>query len=68
MLASKANLTRLVDSMNVDKPKTVPADLRKLINIVDNDVVKKTVHDKLVTKVIAIDTKIPSTISHKNIV
>ena len=30
-------------------------------NIVDNNVVKKTVYDKLVTKISAIDTKIPST-------
>ena len=30
-------------------------------NIVDNNVVKKTVYDKLVTKINAIDTKIPST-------
>lgn len=41
MLASKANLTRLVDDMDVHEPKTIPAYLSKLINIVDNGVVKK---------------------------
>ena len=41
MLASKTNLTRLVDDMDVHEPKTIPAYLSKLINIVDNGVVKK---------------------------
>ena len=34
----------------------VPTDLSKLSNVVKNDVVKKTVYDKLVAKVNAIDT------------
>ena len=34
----------------------VPVDLSKLSDVVQNDVVKKTVYDKLVTKVINIDT------------
>ena len=34
----------------------VPDDLAKLSNVVKNDVVKKTVYDKLVTKVDNIDT------------
>ena len=42
------------------KFKTVPADLRKLSNVVDNDIVRKILYDLLVTKVDAIDTKIPS--------
>ena len=36
--------------------KTVLADLNKLRNVVDNDVVEKTVYNKLVTKVNSIDT------------
>ena len=42
------------------KFKTVPADLRKLSNVVDNDIVRKILYDLLVTKVDAFDTKIPS--------
>ena len=34
----------------------VPTDLSKLSNVVKNDVVKKTVYDKLVAKVNSIDT------------
>ena len=42
---SKTNLAALkteVDKIDTDKLKTVPADLAKLSNIVNNDVVKKT--------------------------
>ena len=35
---------------------TVPVDLSKLSNVVKNEIVKKTVYDKLVTKVNNIDT------------
>ena len=49
------------DDWNIDKINTVPADLNKLCNIVDNDVGKKTVYDTLLIKLDAIDTKIPST-------
>ena len=34
----------------------VPADVRKLSDILKNDVVKKTVYDKLVAKVNSTDT------------
>ena len=34
----------------------IPADFSKLNNVVKNDVVKKTVYDKLVTKVNNTDT------------
>ena len=34
----------------------IPQDLSKLSNVVKNDVAKKTVYDKLVTKVNNIDT------------
>ena len=53
-LASKSDLLSLkteVDKIDVDKSKTVPVDLSKLSNVVKNDVVKKTVYDKLVAKV-----------------
>ena len=51
--ALKSNLDSLkteVDKIDVDKLKTVPVDLSKLSNVVEN-VVKKTMYDKLVTKV-----------------
>ena len=57
-LAAKFNLASLkveIDKIDVDKLKTVPVDLSKLSNIVNN-VVKKTVYDKLVGKVNNIDT------------
>ena len=37
------------------KLKTVPVDLSKLSNVVNNDVVKKTAYDKLVAKINNID-------------
>ena len=54
----KSNLSSLktgADKIDVDKLKTVPVDLSKLSNIVNNDVVKKTLYDKLVAKVNNID-------------
>ena len=58
-LAAKSDLACLkaeVDKIDVGKLKTVPVDLSKLSNVVKNEVVKKTVYDKLVTKVNNIDT------------
>ena len=52
MLVSKVYLTGLktkVDNLNIDRIMTVPTDLSKLSNVMENDVVKKTVYDKLVT-------------------
>ena len=57
-LGTRSDLAKLkaeVDKLDVDKLKTVPTDLGKPSNAVDNDVVKKTVHD-LVTKVNGTDT------------
>ena len=51
-----ANLKTEVDKLDTEKLKTVPVDLSKLSNVVKNEVVKKTVYDKLVTKVNNIDT------------
>ena len=46
-----ANLKTEVDKLDIDKLVPVPADLSKLSNVVNNEVVKKTEYDKLVTKV-----------------
>ena len=57
--ALKTNLPDLkteVDKLDINKLVPVPTDLSKLINVVKNDVVKKDVYDKLVTKVNNIDT------------
>ena len=57
--ALKSNLASLkteVDKLDIDKLAPVPADLSKLNDVVKNDVVKKTVYDKLVAKVNSIDT------------
>ena len=50
------NLKAEVDKLDIDKLVPVPVDLSKLSDIVKNDVVKKTVYDKLVAKVDSIDT------------
>ena len=52
--ASKTNLAVLkteVDKIDVDKLKTTPIDLAKLINVVKNDVVKKTHYNTKVTSI-----------------
>ena len=57
--ALKTNLAGLkteVDKLDIDKLAPVPVDLSKLSDVVKNDVVKKPVHDKLVSKVNNIDT------------
>ena len=51
-----ANLKTEVDKLDIVKLVPVPADLSKLSDVVKNDVVKKTVYDKLVAKVNNIDT------------
>ena len=51
-----ANLKTEVDKLDIDRLATLPLDLSKLSNVVKNDVVKKTVYDKLVAKVDNIDT------------
>ena len=55
--ALKSNLASLkteVDKLDIDKLTPVSNDLAKLINVVKNDVVKKTVYDKLVGKEISL--------------
>ena len=56
---AKTNLATLkteVDKLDVGKLMTVPVDLSELRDVVKNDVVKKTIYDKLVAKVNNIDT------------
>ena len=48
---------RIYYNLDLDKLKTVPSDLGKLTNAVDNDVAKKTAYDKLVVKFNAIGTR-----------
>ena len=52
--ASKTNLAALkteVDKIDVDKLKTVPVNLAKLTNAVENDLLKKTVYNTKVTSI-----------------
>ena len=52
--ASKTNLAALkteVDKIDADKLKTTPADLTKLTNAIENDVVKKTDYNAKVTSI-----------------
>ena len=44
------NLKSDVDELDVHKLKATPGDLRKLINVVKNEVVKKTKCNELVKK------------------
>ena len=56
--ALKTNLAGLkteVDKLDIDKLAPLPVDLRKLSNVIKNDIVKKTVYDKLAAKVNNID-------------
>ena len=51
--ALKTNLASLkteVDKLDIDKLAPVPDDLSKLSDVVKNEIVKKTVDDKLVAK------------------
>ena len=52
--ATKTNLAALkteVDKIDADKLKTTPADLAKLTNAIENDVVKKTDYSTKVTSI-----------------
>ena len=52
--ASKTNLAALktkIDKIDADKLKTAPADLAKLTNAIENDVVKKTDYNTKVTSI-----------------
>ena len=49
------NLKTEIDKLDIDKLAPFPVDLSKLSDVVKNDIVKKTVYDKLVAKVNNID-------------
>ena len=51
-----ANLKTEADKLDIDKSAPVSVDLSKLSDVVKNDVVKKTVYDKIVAKVNSIGT------------
>ena len=62
--ASKTNLAALeteIDKIDADKLKTTPADLAKLTNAIENDLVKRTVYN---TKVTSIETQIAGFTKH----
>ena len=62
------NFKTKVDDLGVGKLKTVPGDLKKLSDIVDNEVVKNTKFNTLKTKVNNLEKKIPdaTTLIHIN--
>ena len=49
-----ATLKTEVDKLDINKLVPVPVDLSKLSDVVKNDVIKKTAHDKLVAKKIVL--------------
>ena len=51
-----ASSKKEVDKLDVDNLAPVSVDLRKLNDVVKNDIVKKTAYDKLATKSNSIDT------------
>ena len=56
-LAAKSDLASLkaeIDKIDICKLKTVPIDLSKLSNVVNNDAVNKAAYGKLVTKYMTI--------------
>ena len=57
-----------VDDLDVGRLKTVPVDLKKLSDVIDNEVVKNTKFNTLKTKVNNLEKKIPNatTLLHIN--
>ena len=51
-----ASVKTEVHKLDIKKLKPIPDDLSKLSNVVKNEVVKKTMYDKLVAKVNNIDS------------
>ena len=63
MQASKTDMASLKtkkDDQSIDNINNVTADLKKLSNVGDNDVVRETMYDQLLIKLNAVDAKIPS--------
>ena len=57
------NLKTKVDDLDVAKLKTVPVDLKKLSDVIDNEVVKNTKFNSLKAKVNNLEKKNPDTIT-----
>ena len=57
------NLKIKVDDLDLGKLKTVPVDLKKLSDAVDNEIVKNTKFNTLKTKVNNLENKIPDAIT-----
>ena len=57
------NLKTKVDDLDVGKLKTVPADLKKLRDVVDNEIAKNTKFNTSKIKVNNLDKKIPDATS-----
>lgn len=55
-----ASLKTKKDDQSIDNINNVTADLKKLSNVGDNDVVRETMYDQLLIKLNAVDAKIPS--------
>ena len=62
------NLKTKVDDIDVGKLKSVPVDLKKLSDIVDNEAAKNTKFNTIKTKVNSLEKKIPeaTTLIHIN--
>ena len=61
------NLKAKADDLDVGKLKTVLADMKKVIDVVDNEVIKHTKFTTLRTKVNDLDKKIPDATTLSNI-
>ena len=55
------NLKTKVEDLDFGKLKTIPVDLKKLSDVVGNEVDKDTKYNTLKTKVNNLDTKVPYT-------
>ena len=68
VLTSLNNLKTKVDDLDVSELKTVPIDLKKLNDVVENQVLKNTNFNTLKAKVNKLDKKIPdaTTLIHIN--
>ena len=62
------NLKTKVDDLDVGKSKTVSVDLKKLSDVVDNEVVRNTIFNTLNATVNTLEKKIPdaTTLIHIN--
>ena len=59
VLTALSNFKTKVNNLDVDKLKTVPIYLKKLTDVMSKEVVKKTVYNKVNTKVNNLELKIP---------